>query len=69
MQAELGPLLWLGAGHEEVHLVTADLAGDVVAAIAAGEGDKARALTEDRVAAWTAHLVELRLQELEAGGD
>ncbi len=64
MQAEIGPLLWLGAGHEEVHARNADLAGEVVAAIAAGDGDKARALTEDRVAAWTAHLVELRLEEL-----
>jgi GntR family transcriptional regulator, transcriptional repressor for pyruvate dehydrogenase complex len=62
MQAEIGPLLWLGAGHEEVHLRTSDLAGDVVAAIAVGDGDKARALTEDRVAAWTTHLVELRLE-------
>ena len=66
MQAEIGPLLWLGAGHEEVHLHTAGLAGDVVEAIANGDGEKARALTEDRVAQWTAHLVELRLQELEA---
>ena len=65
MQAELGPLLWLGAGHREVHLVTSDLARDVVAAIAVGDGDKARALTEDRVRVWTAHLVELRMQELD----
>ncbi len=65
MQAELGPLLWIGAGHAEVLLHTAGLAGDVVEAIANGDGDKARALTEDRVVRWTAHLVELRLQELE----
>jgi len=65
MQAELGPLLWLGAGHEEVLLHTAGLAGDVVEAIANGDGDKARALSEDRVVRWTAHLVELRLQGLE----
>ncbi len=64
MQAEIGPLLWLGAGHEEIHRRTADLSGDVVAAIAAGDGDKARALTEDRVSAWTTHLVELRLEGL-----
>lgn len=66
MQAEIGPLLWLGAGHEEVHLHTAGLAGDVVEAIANGDGEKARALTEDRVVQWTAHLIELRMQELEA---
>ncbi len=65
MQAEIGPLLWLGAGHEEVHLHTAVLAGEVVEAIANGDGEKARALTEDRVVQWTAHLVELRLRELE----
>ena len=33
--------------------------------MANGDGDCARALTEERVALWTAHLVELRLQELE----
>ena len=65
MQAEIGPLLWLGAGHEEVHLHTAGLAGAVVEAIAGRDGEKARALTEDRVTQWTAHLVELRLQQLE----
>jgi GntR family transcriptional repressor for pyruvate dehydrogenase complex len=64
MQAEIGPLLWLG-GHEEVHHRTVDLAGEVVDSIAAGNGDKARALTEERVALWTAHLVDLRLQELD----
>lgn len=66
MQAEIGPLLWLGTGHEEVHLHTAGLAGAVVDAIANGDGEKARALTEDRIVRWTAHLVELRLQQLEA---
>ena len=65
MQAEIGPLLWLGAGHEEVHLHTAGLAGDVVEAIALGDGEKARTLTEDRVAQWTTHLIELRLEQLE----
>ncbi len=69
MQSEIGPLLWLGAGHEEVHLHTADLAGAVVEAIAGRDGEKARALTEDRVAQWTAHLVELRLQQLEGPPD
>ncbi len=69
MQSEIGPLLWLGAGHEEVHLHTAGLAGDVVEAIAGRDGEKARALTEDRVAQWTAHLVELRLQQLEGPPD
>lgn len=68
MQAEFGPLLWLGAGHQEVNLHTAGLAGAVVEAIANGDGDKARSLTEDRVVQWTAHLVELRMQELEASG-
>jgi len=68
MQAEIGPLLWLGVGHEEVNLHTAGLAGAVVEAIVNRDGEKARALTEDRIVQWTAHLVELRLQELEARG-
>lgn len=65
MQAEIGPLLWLGSGSGEVHLRTADLAGEVVSCIEAGDGDKARALTEERIASWTVHLVELRLEHLE----
>lgn len=65
MQAEIGPLLWLGAGHEDVHHLTVGLAGEVVESIAAADGDKARALTEERIALWTTHLVELRLQELD----
>jgi GntR family transcriptional repressor for pyruvate dehydrogenase complex len=65
MQAEMGPLLWLGPRHDAVHTATDALAAQVVAAIEGGNGDLARALTEERVAAWTAHLVELRLQHWE----
>ena len=65
MQAEMGPLLWLGPDHEAVHERTDALAAEVVAAIESGDGERARELTEERVAAWTAHLVELRLQHWE----
>jgi len=65
MQAAMGPLLWLGPGYDAVHERTDALAAQVVAAIGAGDGERARALTEERVAAWTAHLVELRLQHWE----
>jgi hypothetical protein len=64
-QSEIGPLLWIGDGYADVHRRTSALAGQVVEAIAAGDGDCARALTEERVALWTSHLVELRLQHLE----
>lgn len=64
-QSEIGPLLWFGEGHEQVHEETSALACQVVEGIAAGDGDRARALTEERVARWTAHLVELRLRALE----
>jgi GntR family transcriptional repressor for pyruvate dehydrogenase complex len=65
MQAEMGPLLWLGPAHEAVHERTDALAAEVVAAIESRDGERARELTEERVAAWTAHLVELRLQHWE----
>lgn len=64
-QSEIGPLLWIGDGVEELHRQTSTLALEVVEAVAAGDGDCARALTEERVALWTSHLVELRLQHLE----
>lgn len=63
-QAEVGPLLWLAVG-EETHADNLRLTGEVVEAIAAADGDKARRLTEERVAVLTAQLVETRLRLLE----
>lgn len=63
-QAEVGPLLWL-ASNAETHDDAVRLTGAVVEAIAAGDGDRARSLTEERLARLTGHLVELRLQLLE----
>lgn len=60
-QAAVGPLLWLVAGQDALQQRTADRARQVLAAIAEGAGDRARAVTEERVADLTAHLVELRL--------
>jgi len=64
-QAEVGPLLWLAAGQHEAHADNVRLAGAVVEAIGARDGNRARELTEERVAALTAQLVETRLLLLE----
>ena len=63
-QADVGPLLWLGVG-ADTQSENVRLTGAVVKAIAEGDGDRARELTEERVAVLTRQLVETRLQLLE----
>ncbi len=66
VQAEIGPLLWFVVGHEdEAYVRNVARARGVLDAIMVGDGDLARALTEERFAEVTALLVEARLNLLE----
>lgn len=65
MQADVGSLLWLAAGQEDAHARNLAHARDLLAAIRAGDGDRARHLAEQRVGTWTRRLVEGRLRLVE----
>ncbi len=67
LQADIGPLLWLSRderrGHDEMSVRRLlDQHQTLVEAIAAGDGDRARALAERHVQDAMDHLIELRLR-------
>lgn len=62
IQAEIGELLWLPFGEAVDHADVVDRHRDVLAAIEAGDGERARALTERRIEQGIRRLVDFHFR-------